>query len=57
MTPGTTVAVGATIWFSSVQFRSVTQSCPTLCDPMNLIWLKLVKSTIFVSDPIVCYTV
>ena len=21
--------------FSSVQFRSVTQSCPTLCDPMN----------------------
>ena len=23
-------------WFSSVQFSSVTQSCPTLCDPMNL---------------------
>ena len=22
--------------FSSVQFSSVTQSCPTLCDPMNL---------------------
>ena len=22
-------------WFSSVQFSSVTQSCPTLCDPMN----------------------
>ena len=21
--------------FSSVQFTSVTQSCPTLCDPMN----------------------
>ena len=21
--------------FSSVQFNSVTQSCPTLCDPMN----------------------
>ena len=21
--------------FSSVQFSSVTQSCPTLCDPMN----------------------
>ena len=33
MTPGTTAAVGATIW------------------------LKLVKSTIFLSDPIVCYTV
>ena len=23
------------IWFSSVQFSSVAQSCPTLCDPMN----------------------
>ena len=23
------------LWFSSVQFSSVTQSCPTLCDPMN----------------------
>ena len=23
-------------WFSSVQFSSVTQSCPILCDPMNL---------------------
>ena len=23
------------IQFSSVQFSSVTQSCPTLCDPMN----------------------
>ena len=23
------------ITFSSVQFSSVTQSCPTLCDPMN----------------------
>ena len=22
-------------WFSSVQFSSVTQLCPTLCDPMN----------------------
>ena len=22
-------------YFSSVQFSSVTQSCPTLCDPMN----------------------
>ena len=22
-------------WISSVQFSSVTQSCPTLCDPMN----------------------
>ena len=23
------------LWFSSVQFSSVTQSCPTLCNPMN----------------------
>ena len=23
------------IWLHSVQFSSVTQSCPTLCDPMN----------------------
>ena len=23
------------LWFSSVQFSSVAQSCPTLCDPMN----------------------
>ena len=23
------------LWFSSVQFNSVTQSCLTLCDPMN----------------------
>ena len=23
------------MYFSSVQFSSVTQSCPTLCDPMN----------------------
>ena len=23
------------VQFSSVQFSSVTQSCPTLCDPMN----------------------
>ena len=23
------------MWFSSVQFSSVTQLCPTLCDPMN----------------------
>ena len=22
-------------WLLSVQFSSVTQSCPTLCDPMN----------------------
>ena len=22
-------------WFGSVQFSSVAQSCPTLCDPMN----------------------
>ena len=25
----------STVIFSSVQFSSVTQSCPTLCDPMN----------------------
>ena len=25
----------ANLWFSSVQFSSVAQSCPTLCDPMN----------------------
>ena len=25
----------AIVQFSSVQFSSVTQSCPTLCDPMN----------------------
>ena len=24
-----------TVVFSSVQFRSVAQSCPTLCDPMD----------------------
>ena len=24
-----------TFWTRSVQFRSVAQSCPTLCDPMN----------------------
>ena len=23
------------LWFSSIQFSSVTQSCPTLCDPVN----------------------
>ena len=23
------------LWFSSVQFSSVAQSCPTLCDPMD----------------------
>ena len=23
------------VWFGSVQFSSVIQSCPTLCDPMN----------------------
>ena len=22
-------------WFSSVQFSSVAQSCPTICNPMN----------------------
>ena len=29
------LAVQGTLKFSSVQFSSVTQSCPTLCDPMN----------------------
>ena len=24
-----------TVYLSSVQFSPVTQSCPTLCDPMN----------------------
>ena len=28
-------------WFSSVQLSSVTQSCPTLCDPMNRSMLGL----------------
>ena len=23
------------LWYLSVQFSSITQSCPTLCDPMN----------------------
>ena len=23
------------LWFSTIQFSSVTQSCPTLCNPMN----------------------
>ena len=27
--------LSSTIQFSSVQFSSVAQSCPTLCDPMN----------------------
>ena len=27
--------LGISLSFSSVQFSSVTQSCPTLCDPMN----------------------
>ena len=26
---------GGREWINSVQFSSVTQSCPTLCDPMN----------------------
>ena len=26
---------GSPIFYCSVQFSSVTQSCPTLCDPMN----------------------
>ena len=24
------------VWFTSVQFSSVAQSCPTFCNPMNL---------------------
>ena len=32
---GETVEIVSDIIFSSVQFSSVTQSCPTLCDPMN----------------------
>ena len=28
-------AQGKTFWISSVQFSSVAQSCPTLCDPMD----------------------
>ena len=31
----TTSAIPRTGQFSSVQFSSVAQSCPTLCDPMN----------------------
>ena len=27
--------LGRAVHFSSIQFSSVTQSCPTLCDPMN----------------------
>ena len=30
-----TVWKASFVWFSSVQFSSVDQSCPTLCDPMN----------------------
>ena len=30
-----TISVVKGFQFSSVQFSSVTQSCPTLCDPMN----------------------
>ena len=33
MTTGKTIAL--TRWISSVQFSSVAQSCPTLCNPMN----------------------
>ena len=31
----TTEQLHSLTYFSSVQFSSVTQSCPTLCDPMN----------------------
>ena len=27
--------IGVSMWYQSVQFSSVAQSCPTLCDPMN----------------------
>ena len=27
--------IGASPWWVSVQFRSIAQSCPTLCDPMD----------------------
>ena len=33
-------------WFSSVQFISVTQLCPTLCDPMNCSTPGLLSITI-----------
>ena len=33
--PITTLGITISIVFSSVQFSSVAQSCPTLCDPMN----------------------
>ena len=29
------VMIWLTVFFTSVQFNSVTQSCPTLCNPMN----------------------
>ena len=37
-----------TLKTSSVQFSSVTQSCPTLCDPMNHS-TKLVRKTVLLS--------
>ena len=30
-----TCSLGEKVWPTSVQFSSVAQSCPTLCDPMN----------------------
>ena len=30
-----TYSLEGKLWPTSVQFNSVTQSCPTLCDPMN----------------------
>ena len=33
--PGTIIFLGEVVQFSSVQFSSVAQSCPTLCDPMD----------------------
>ena len=31
----TTMTITSILWDASVQFSSVAQSCPTLCDPMN----------------------
>ena len=35
MTPGKTITLTRRTFVGNVQFSSVTQSCPTLCDPMN----------------------
>ena len=38
-------------YFSSVQFSSVTQSCPILCDPMNRSSLSITNSRSSLSPP------